>query len=404
MHEVVITGIGLVSCLGIGADAVSASLLEGKSGIVVDDERIGRGFQSGLTGRILGFDSKQYLSRKQRKTMPEFAIQAHTAVVEALQQSGLEPDDLQNDQTGLIFGSDSSCLAAIDQVEKLQERKETRLIGSGTIFKSMTSNVSMNLNTILKTRGASWTLSGACASGGHAVGQAADLIALGRQERMICGGAQEINWQSMCSFDGLGAFSGRMSSPQQASRPFDADRDGLVPSGGAAVIVLERRDLAEKRGASILGTVAGYGFSSDGGNISVPSDTGLAAAMSCAMKQARVNVSDIDYICAHATSTPAGDGAEARNIHSVFGENCPRVSSLKGLTGHEFWMAGASQVACTVIMRQMGITVANANFNGPDEFSAKLNILTDNDITPPTTALCNSAGFGGTNSALVISF
>ncbi|WP_022661127.1 beta-ketoacyl-[acyl-carrier-protein] synthase family protein [Paucidesulfovibrio longus] len=404
MHQVVITGIGLVSCLGIGVDAVGESLRKGRSGIVVDAERAALGFQSALTGRISGFDPQEYLSRKQRKTMPDFAIQAHTAAMEAIGMSGLAPEDLQNDQSGLIFGSDSSCLAATNQVERLRECGETRLIGSGLLFQSMTSTITMNLNTILGTRGACWTLSGACASGGHAVGQAADLIALGRQERMLCGGAQEINWQSMCSFDGLGAFSKRMHAPHQASRPFDASRDGLVPSGGAAALLLEQRDLAEKRGARILGTIAGYGFSSDGGSISVPSDTGLAAAMHNALRSAGLSPGEIDYLCAHATSTPAGDGAEARNIHAVFGELRPRISALKGLTGHEFWMAGAAQVAYTTIMRQQGFTAASANFETPDEHSAGLNILTEADTTPPTLALCNAAGFGGTNSSLVLRF
>jgi len=180
------------------------------------------------------------------KSMPDFAVWSFEAVTDAIGMSGLDPADLKNERTGLVFGCDSSCLAALEQVDLLTERGETSLIGSGAVFKSMTSCITMNLNTLLETRGACWTLSSACSSGGHAVGQAADLIALGRQDRVLCGGAQEINWQSMCGFDGLGAFSCRLDAPHAASRPFDRDRDGLVPSGGAAAILLENRDLAKE--------------------------------------------------------------------------------------------------------------------------------------------------------------
>ena len=268
----------------------------------------------------------------------------------------------------------------------------------------MTSTVTMNLNTLFKTRGACWSISSACSSGGHAIGQAGDLIALGRQERVICGGAQEINWESMCSFDGLGAFSTRLDAPQAASRPFSRDRDGLVPGGGAAAVVLERYDLAVARGATILGELLGYAFSSDGNQLSVPSVGGLQRAMCGALTAARLQPNDIDYLCAHATSTPAGDSAEAQNISAVFGAQTPPVSSLKGLTGHELWMSGASQVVYSTIMAQQGFIAANANFSGPDEDSARLDIVTETLQRSPRRVLCNSAGFGGTNSCLVLGF
>lgn len=253
-----ITGLGAISVLGSDLETIADALRNGRSGIEVEEERIKLGFESPLTGIIKDFNPKKWLGRKQRKTMPDFAVQAYAAAKQALNQSGLSEDDLHNDESGLIFGCDSSCIAALDQVELLKERGETSLIGSGAVFRSMTSCVTMNLNTIFKTRGAAWTISSACSSGGHAVGQAMNLIATGQQERVICGGAQELNWQSMCSFDGLGAFSNRTDNPAQASRPFDKDRDGLVPSGGAAAIMLERYDLAKERGAEILGVVSGY--------------------------------------------------------------------------------------------------------------------------------------------------
>ncbi|WP_373682466.1 beta-ketoacyl synthase [Desulfovibrio sp. JC010] len=403
-----ITGIGAVSVLGSDLETIAEALKHKRSGIAVDEERIRLGFESPLTGVIKDFNAKKWLGRKQRKTMPDFAVQAYAAAKQALNQSGLGEDDLHNDESGLIFGCDSSCIAALDQVELLKERGETSLIGSGAVFRSMTSCVTMNLNTLFKTRGAAWTISSACSSGGHAVGQAMGLIAMGQQERIICGGAQEVNWQSMCSFDGLGAFSTRIDNPEQASRPFDKDRDGLVPSGGAAAIMLERYDLAEKRGAEILGTVSGYGFSSDGEHISVPGREGLARAGAKALQQAELSPADIDYICAHATATPAGDGAEAANIKTLFGpdlhKNSPRISSTKSMTGHELWMSGASQVVYTTLMNRYGFTAANINFSGGDDDTAGLNILTETDFRPPQKALLNSAGFGGTNSCLVLEF
>jgi 3-oxoacyl-[acyl-carrier-protein] synthase I len=402
MYRTAITGIGIISCLGNDPETVAESLRKGKSGIVTDENRIRLGFRSPLTGMIKGFDPEKYLSKKHRKTMPDFAVHAYAAVIDALKMSGLDQEDIQSQDTGLIFGCDSSCVAAIEQVDLLREHKETKSIGSGLIFRSMTSTVTMNLNTILKTKGACWTISSACSSGGHAIGQAAGLIALGQQDRVICGGAQEINWESMCSFDGLGAFSTRTDNPEAASRPFDINRDGLVPSGGAAAVVLERYDLAKKRGAKILGEVTGYAFSSDGSNLSVPSQDGLARAMGKALKSAGIAPGDIDYICAHATSTPAGDSAEAENIISIFGEKTPWVSSLKSMTGHELWMSGASQVVYSVIMAQKGFIAPNINFEKPDKSSGRLKIVENTIESPLSNILCNSAGFGGTNACLIV--
>jgi len=406
LHRVALTGIGIISCLGNDLETVGCALRDGRCGLVVDPQRIELGFRSPLTGQINDFDPKilKILSRKQRKSMPDFAVWAYASARDALALAGLAASDIQNEQTGLIYGCDSSCIAAVEQVDALCLRGETKGIGSGQIFRSMTSTVTMNLNTLFKTRGACWSLSSACSSGGHALGQAADLIRLGRQERVICGGAQEINWQSMCSFDGLGAFSLQVDDPATACRPFDAGRDGLVPSGGAATVILERYDLAVQRGANILGELRGYGFSSDGEQLSVPSSDGLSRAMQSALQQSGLEATEIDYLCAHATSTPAGDAAEARNIRRVFGNQTPRISALKALTGHELWMSGAAQVVYTTIMSQQGFTTASYNFEQADEDTADLNILRHTDSIPPGKVLCNSAGFGGTNSSLVLDF
>ena len=403
-HRVAITGLGIVSALGIGVESVAGALFRGDSGIVADPERKARGFLSPLTGRIAEFSPAYPLSRKQRKTMPEFAEWAAEAAFQAVAESGLSPEDLQNERTGVIFGCDSSCIAAVEQVRDLEHSGSTASLGSGQVFRSMTSCISMNLNVILRTRGACWTISGACASSGHALGQAADLIRLGRQDRIVCGGAQEINWQSMCSFDGLGAFSTREDAPHTASRPFDAARDGLVPGGGAAALILERYDLAKQRGARIFGEVAGYGFSSDGENISVPGAEGMARAMRGALDDAGLTLGDISYICAHATSTPLGDAMEARNILSVFGDIPVPVSSTKSMTGHELWMSGAAQAVYTCLMARGGFTAANRNFEEGDEVTGRLNVIRAPLAEPPRVALCNAAGFGGTNSCLALDF
>ncbi len=403
LYRVAITGVGITSCLGNDLATVGEALREGRSGIVTDSQRVKLGFRSPLTGIIQNFNYS-ILTRKQRKTMPDFAVWAYAAARSALEMSGLGEDAVQNSQTGVIYGCDSSCVAAIEQVEDLLARGETKAIGSGQVFRSMTSSITMNLSTLFKTKGACWTLSSACSSGGHAVGQAADLIRLGRQERIICGGAQEITWQSMCSFDGLGAFSTRVDDPAGACRPFDKERDGLVPSGGAAAVILERFDLAEQRGAKILGEVLGYGFSSDGAHLSVPSDDGLCRAMQASLDQSGLEAGEIDYICAHATSTPVGDAIEAINIKEVFGKKTPLVSSLKSMTGHELWMSGASQVVYSCIMAMQGFIAPNINFSDPSEESASLNIIKETVPHPPRKVLCNSAGFGGTNSTLILAF
>lgn len=404
MHRVAVTGIGIVSSLGCDPASVGAAMRAGRSGVVVDPRRVELGFRSPLTGMVRGFDGCARLTRKQRRGMPEFAQQAYTAARDAVDMAGLAPQEIQNPRTGLIFGCDSSCTANVEQAQRLLRFQDTASIGTGLTFQCITSTITVNLNTLLKTQGACWTVSAACASGGHAVGQAADLIALGRQERVICGGAQEINWESMCSFDGLGAFSVRVDEPEAACRPFDRSRDGLVPGGGAAALVLEQYDIALARGAPVLGEVLAYAFSSDGGHIALPSGDGLLRAMGSALKTAGLVPSDVDYVCAHATATPAGDRAEAEQITALFGDRTPPVSSLKSMTGHELWMSGASQAVYCVIMARQGFLAPNINFEEPDESSRRLTVLREPLDRPPGVALLNAAGFGGTNSCLILDF
>ena len=398
---------GIISCLGLNRDEVQTSLREGRSGVRFLPERKALGFQSALSGVIEGFDPKSVLDRKQRKTLPEYGLWAWSAVSQALEQAGIHPDSLTGDEkTGVIFGNDSSAVTAVEQVDMLRSAGETRAIGSGHIFRLLASTVTLNLSTILGIRGVSWTVSGACASGIMALGQGAETIAFGRQDRIICGGAQEISWESMCSFDALGAFSRRENDPGAASRPFDRDRDGLVPSGGAAAIVLEAFESAEARGTRILGEVMGYANTSDGHHIAVPSGEGLERAMRCALMDAALSPDDIDLVLSHATSTPAGDRAEAIALRNVFdldgAKKGPIVSAVKGLTGHEFWMAGASQVVYGLLMAWGGFVVGNHNLKVPDPAAEVLYLPKKNVSFRPRFMLCNASGFGGTNACLVI--
>ena len=401
MRRVVITGVGLVSVLGVSREQVANALYNGVSGIVADPQRLAQGFRSPLTGRIQGFDSARHLNRKQRKSMPDFAIQAHAATLDALTQAGLAPQDLRSERCGLVFGNDSTVQSVVDQQAALLDAGSTSGMGSGHVFRCMNSTITMNLNVLLGNTGPSWTVSAACASGAYAIGQAADQIRLGRLDRVVCGAAQEINWPSVCSFDGLGAFSVRTPA-EAASRPFDKGRDGLVPSGGAAALLLEDYDTARNRNACILAEVLGFGCSADGEALSVPSRSGLARAVRMALAEGGLSTADVDVVNAHATSTPQGDAAEAANLRAVFGSDCPNVMALKSLTGHELWMSGAAQVAYAIIMAQAGFTAATINYEGPDENTAGIPVLTRRLEQPPRVVLNNAAGFGGSNASIVL--
>jgi 3-oxoacyl-[acyl-carrier-protein] synthase-1 len=400
-NRVVITGIGLYSCIGIGKDEVTESLRNGKSGIIYDQRRKDFGYRSALTGMVKEPDLKPFLSRRQRIGMHQPAMYAYAATREALEQANLDIDFLSKNETGIIYGNDSTAGAVIETIDKVRARNDTTLIGSGDIFKNMNCTVNMNLSTIFKLKGINFTLSAACASGSHSIGMSYLLIKQGLQERMVCGGAQEINEYAMGSFDGLGVFSSLESDPTKASKPFDKDRDGLIPSGGGATLILESLESAEKRGANILGEVIGYGFSSNGDHISNPDKDGQLRSLSMAIKQANIKTSEIDYINAHATSTPVGDSIEAQAIHEILG-NKPPVSSTKSLTGHECWMAGASEVAYSLLMMKEGFIAPNINFENPDEHSAKINIVSKPTEKKLDTFLSNSFGFGGTNSSLIV--
>lgn len=402
MNRVVITGIGIYSCIGKGLTEVNDSLFQGKSGIIFDPKRKDMGYRSALTGFVERPTLKGVLDRRARVMLPEQGEYAYMSTKEALELASIDQDFIDQHEIGVIYGNDSSALPVIEATDIIREKRDTMLVGSGSVFQSLNSTVNMNLATIFRLKGINFTVSAACASGSHAIGLGAMFIRDGLQDCIICGGAQETNIFSMGNFDALSAFSVREDNPQQASRPFDKNRDGLVPSGGAATVILENLEFAKKRGAKILGEVIGYGFSSNGEHISNPSVQGPARSLRMAMKNSGLKNSDIDYINAHATSTPAGDASEAKAIHDVFAGIDVPVSSTKSMTGHECWMAGASEIVYSMLMMQNSFIAPNINFETPDEDSAKLNIITKASEKKIDVFLSNSFGFGGTNSTLII--
>ena len=329
---------------------------------------------------------------------------AYAATRQAIADAALDEERLKSDRCGLVFGNDSCIKPAVESIDVVRSSGETHFIGSGYIFRAMNSTVTMNLAAALGIGGASWTLSAACASGAHAIGQALMLIRSGLQDLVIVGGAQETNWESMASFDALGVFSTRQYDPAGASRPFDIDRDGLVPSGGAACLILESLPHARARGARIHGVVRGYGFScGGGGHLSQTTPQAVVRAMRNALLDGAVEPDAIDYINAHATGTPVGDRVEAMGIASVFGPAVP-VSSTKSLTGHECWMAGASEAVYTTLMARDGFIAPNLNFTRLDEDCPEIRVIPETCPARIGMALSNSFGFGGTNAAILLDY
>ena len=402
-RRVVISGIGIYSSIGKNIEEVKASLYQGKSGIGIDPKRVDFGFRSTLTGILERPSLKGLLPRRMRIGMAQQGEYAYLATMEALEQAGVHMDYLEANEVGILYGNDSSAVPVIESIDIVRDKKDTTLIGSGSIFQSMNSTITMNLAVILKLRGINFTISAACASSSHAIGMAHLMISQGLQDMIICGGGQEVNAESMGSFDGLSAFSVRMDDPQAASRPFDRDRDGLVPSGGAATLILESLESAQARGADILGEIRGYGFSSNGDHISVPNIDGPTRSLQRCLDHAGMKPSEIDYVNAHATSTPVGDGNEAIALTKVFGEKGVPVSSTKSMTGHEMWMGGASEVIYSLLMMENSFIAPNINFENPDEASSKLNIIATTSDYNIDAFLSNSFGFGGTNSSIIVS-
>lgn len=400
--RVVITGMGIWSCLGTTLDEVRDSLYKGKSGIVFNAERKSLGFRSALCADVPKPDLKPFIPRNQRQFMPEEAQYAYMATRQALEGAKLDADYMEHHEVGLIYGNDSVAEATMHALDKFREFHGTAACGSGAIFQSMNSTVTMNLACLFRLKGINLTASAACASGSQSIGLAALLIRNGLQECVVCGGAQEANLYSVAAFDGIQSFSVREDHPTCASRPFDRDRDGLVPGGGAATVVLESYEHAVRRGAPIWGEIVGWGFSGNGDHISTPNIEGPVRSLEACLRNSGVTPKEIGYINAHATSTRIGDAREAQAIARVFGDWQVPVTSTKGQTGHEMWMAGASELIYSMLMMKNDFIAGNLNFENPDEETACIHVLPERKEVHFDMFLSNSFGFGGTNSTLIV--
>ena len=402
MKRVVITGMGIWSCLGHTMDQVRDSLYTGKSGIIFSQERKDAGFRSSLCANIEKPNLKPFVSRNQRQFMPEEAHYAYMATKDALEQARLDLDYLQSHEVGIIYGNDSVAQSTMEALDKFREYHATQACGSGAIFQSMNSTVTMNLACLFKLKGINLTASAACASGSQSIGLGALLIRNGLQDCIVCGGAQEANMFGVAAFDGIQSFSVREDEPSKASRPFDRDRDGLVPGGGAATVIIEEYEHALKRGAPIIAEVLGWGFSGNGDHISTPNVEGPARSLELCLADSGIKTKEIGYVNAHATSTRIGDAREALAISRVFGDWHVPVTSTKCQTGHEMWMAGASEIIYSILMMKNDFIAGNINFENPDDDTACLNIIPETREAHFDTFLSNSFGFGGTNSTLIV--
>ena len=411
MKRVVVTGIGIWSCLGQDLQTVTESLQQGRSGIVFDPKRIEYGLQSGLVGNVPRPNLKPLLARKFRATMSEDAGYAYMAARQAFEQAGISDEYLRQNEVGIIFGNDGNT-HQMDVYETMKVEHNTFMLGPNAQFQSETSSVVMNLNAIFHLRGINLCIGAACASGSHAIGYAKLLINHGLQNLILVGGSTELNIHGAIGMDATNVLSLLNNEPTHASRPFDNDRDGMIFSGGAAALILEEYEHAVARGATILAEVCGYGFSSNGiEEISMPSADAEYIAMKRALEDAGLQPSDIDYVNAHATSTIAGDIEEAKALTRLFAskidnrksiiENRPFISSTKSMTGHENWMAGASEAVYSILMMQNNFVAPNINLENVIDEAKDLNIVRETIYTPIRTVLSNSSGMGGTNSALV---
>lgn len=407
MRRTVITGMGIWSCIGQSVQEVEQSLRLGKSGIGIDPERTAYGYQSPLTGIVPRPDIKaQGLRRSQRITLSEPGEYGYMAMKEALAMAPVS--DLY--RCGLIVSNDSTAGALAETEAIMAEYHDSRRLGAGMVFRTLNSSVSMSLASIFGIGGLTLSVSAACAGGGHAIGLAHSLIQSGQLDCCIVVGAQEVGLHAYTSFDALGLFSKRTDNPAAASRPFDTERDGLVPSGGAACVILETAGHAAMGNRKPLATVDGYGFSTSP-DLVTPSADAIYQSMTAALSAATVPSGSplgpgISAIMAHATSTPDGDRAEAEAIHRFCleqGISHPFVISTKVLTGHECWMSGVSQIVYALIQMQGGFIAPNINLRTIDPAAATLRIPTAPTVTTLTTVICNAFGFGGTNSSLVIS-
>ena len=400
MRRVVITGMGTVSCLGTGLAANLEALQTGRSGIKTSEVYKEMGFRSHLEGSI-DIDFKDHIDRKQLRFMGDAAGYSYVAMQEAIADSGLEESDVSNERTGIIAGSGGASSANIVEAADVSRERGVKRIGPYRVTQTMGNTVSACLATPFKIKGVNYSISSACATSAHCIGNGMELIQLGKQDVIFAGGGEEIHWSLSCLFDAMGALSSKYNdTPTSASRAYDANRDGFVISGGGAMLVLEELEHAKARGAKIYAELVGYGATSDGYDMVAPSGEG---AVRC-MKQAMSTVDgELDYINSHGTSTPAGDIQELKAIKQYFGDSkLPKISSTKSLSGHSLGATGAHEAIYSLLMMNNNFLVASANIDTIDPEAESMPILreTETDVQI-NRMMSNSFGFGGTNASLV---
>lgn len=400
MRRAVITGIGIVSCLGNDAATVTESLRLGRSGIRFKPEYAERGLRSQVAG-VIDIDLDALVPRKARRFMGDSAAYAYVAMEQAIRDAGLTEEMVSNTRTGLVAGSGGgSTTNLVEAADTLRERG-VRRVGPYGVPKTMASTVSACLATPFQIKGVNYSITSACATSAHCIGHAVELIQLGKQDVVFAGGGEEENWTMAMCFDAMGALSSKYNeTPERASRPYDAERDGFVIAGGAGMVVVEEYEHAKARGAKIYAEIIGYGATSDGYDMVAPSGEG---AVRC-MRQALDGVQGpVDYINTHGTSTPVGDIAELKAIREVFGDQLPLISSTKSLTGHSLGATGVQEAIYCLLMLQEDFIAASANIEQLDPEAEGMRIATSRvDNAGLRTVMTNSFGFGGTNATLVL--
>ncbi|HEY8570598.1 beta-ketoacyl-ACP synthase I [Microbulbifer sp.] len=403
MRRVVITGMGITSCIGNNTQEVLASLKAGRSGIRFMDEYAELGLRSQVAG-VVDIDFKEHIDRKHLRFMGDSAAYAYIAMAEAIAMAGLEESDISNPRTGLVMGSGGTSTAAIIESAEITKTKGVRRVGAYRVPQVMGSTVSACLATPFKIKGVNYSISSACATSAHCIGNGAELIQMGKQDIVFAGGGEELAWSLTHLFDAMGALSSKYNdTPTKASRPYDANRDGFVIAGGGGCVVLEEYEHAKARGANIIAELVGYGATSDGYDMVAPSGEGAARCMQQALAgmDGKGLEGSVDYINTHGTSTPVGDVAELRAMKEVFGDKVPAFASTKSLTGHSLGAAGVQEAIYTLLMMQNGFIAASANVETVDEAAVGLDLVTELRETEVRRALSNSFGFGGTNASLI---
>ena len=400
MRRVVITGIGIVSCIGNNKAEVLDSLLGTKSGIVFSEEHKKYNFRSQVVGSVKNLDLEKHIDRKIRRFMGDGSAYSYIALKEAIEESGLEEKEISNEQTGIIIGSGGPSIKnvyfAVDTIRKSAPKK----MGPYIVPRTMASTCSATLAVPFKIKGVNYSISSACATSGHCIGNGMELIQCGKQDIIFAGGGEELDWALSGMFDAMPALSSKYNNtPEKASRPYDTNRDGFIIAGGAATLVLEEYEHAKARGAKIYAELTGYGATSDGYDMVQPSGEGAERCMKMALKTTR---NKVDYINSHGTSTPAGDIKELEAIRGSFKENIPKISSTKSLTGHSLGAVSAQEAVYCLLMMKNKFISASANIENMDEKAKNFPIVTkvekDKELN---CAMSNSFGFGGTNATLV---